>query len=120
MIHTGGAGSISQLHSYGYSLDSIIVGLGPNGWQQTVDAAVSQGVKRFYIDEPIYQGLQQVVREAVPYIASRGGTLTISEADFHDCDWYVWGNKGDIGAMIDLALSVSPSPFVVTLILKVQ
>ncbi|MCX6121887.1 MAG: hypothetical protein NTX44_09735 [Ignavibacteriales bacterium] len=112
MIHTRNPASISQLHSYGYSLDSIIVSLHPDGWQQTIDSAVSHGVKRFYIDEPIYNSLQWLVLASAPYIASRGGTLTITESDFHDCDWYLYGDKGDIGAMVDLALATTPSPFV--------
>lgn len=103
---------IPQLHSNGYSLDNIFIQLGPSWWQDSVDAAVSQGVKRFYIDEPIRHGYQQFVRDASTMIALWGGTLTISESYFDWYDWYINHGRGRIGAMIDLALSCSSPPFV--------
>lgn len=112
MICVSDPGSISQLKSYGYSLANIIIQLGSNGWQQIVDNAISQGVNRFYIDEPIRHTLQSLVQSSAPYIASKGGTLTISESEFGYVNWYIWHERGNIGAMVDLALSVSPSPFV--------
>ena len=112
MVLVGDPSLIPQLHSYGYSLDSIIIGLNPANYQQSVNSAVSQGVKRFYIDEPIHNGYQQFVQAAAPYIAAQGGRLTISESEFNYSAWYYEGDKGNIGAMIDLALSCYPRPFV--------
>jgi hypothetical protein len=113
MVLVGNPDLIPQLHSYGYSLDNIFIGLGPSGWQETVEAAIYEyGVKRFYIDEPIRNSYQQFVRDASAYIASRGGTLTISESYFDWYDWYINEGRGTIGAMVDLALSCSPQPFV--------
>ncbi len=103
---------IPQLHSYGYSLENIFIGLGPDGWQTAVDSAINKNVNRFYIDEPIRHGYQQFVRDASTYIALRGGTLTISESEFRWWDWYELGLRGNIGAMVDLALSCTSRPFV--------
>ena len=52
--------------------------------QDKVNAAVSQGVNRFYIDEPIRLNIQWLVNASVPFIASKGGTLTIYESYFDD------------------------------------
>ncbi|MDE3058255.1 MAG: hypothetical protein KGJ59_09900 [Bacteroidota bacterium] len=113
MVLVGDPNLIPQLHSYGYSLDSIFIQLGPTGWQDIVDATVNEyGVKRFYIDEPIRNGYQQFVRDASTFIALWGGALTISESYFDWYDWYINGGRGRIGAMVDLALSCSPPPFV--------
>lgn len=109
-----GTDQIDTLLTMGFSASNIIIGLGPDGWQSAVDFAVSRGVRRFYIDEPIQKSLQQLVRDAAPYIAAspRNGNLTISESYFDCVRWYVLGQRGTIGDMIDLALSITPSPFV--------
>jgi len=113
LVCVGSPTSISQLHSYGYALGNIIIALADDGWQQAIDAAVSQGVNRFYIDEPIRLNRQWLVNASVPYIASKGGNLTISESYFDDYNWYGPPlSRGRIGSMVDLALSLSPSPFV--------
>ncbi|RPI06461.1 MAG: hypothetical protein EHM64_02960 [Ignavibacteriae bacterium] len=104
--------SIGQLLSYGYLAENIFIILHPGAWDQKVDAAVQQGVKSFYIDEPCSYHLESLVQTCAPYIASRGGTLTISESEFDYLNWYVYGGRGYIGALINLALSTSPSPFV--------
>jgi hypothetical protein len=113
IICVGDPNSIGQLKSFGYSPANIIISLGlGSGWQTVVDAAISQGVNRFYIDEPIRNNIQTFVQTCAPYIASQGGTLTISESEFRWYDWYIRGLRGNIGAMIDLALNTYPHPFV--------
>jgi hypothetical protein len=104
--------TINSLAQMGYSKSNIIISLDSSSWQQTVDDAIDLTVNRFYIDEPIRHSHQLFVQMIVPYIAGKGGTLTISESEFRWYDWYQYGLRGNIGAMIDLAFSCSPSPYV--------
>lgn len=106
-----GTGVLDALLSSGFSANNIMIGLGNIGWADAVEYAIAGNVTRFYIDEPIQKSRQNVLRDAAPYIAARGGTLTISESEFSPA-WYYTGYRGNIGDMVDLALSVSPSPLV--------
>jgi hypothetical protein len=104
--------TITTLVQMGYLAENIIVSLDESSWQTTVSVATNLNVHRFYIDEPVSGNHQALVQACVATIAASGSTLTISEMEFRWWDWYVLGLRGNIGAMIDLAQSVSPSPYV--------
>ncbi|MBI3577899.1 MAG: hypothetical protein HY089_00645 [Ignavibacteriales bacterium] len=102
-------GMIDTAKSIGFSVANIIIGIGAINWNNEVDLALSKGVTQFYVDEPIQKSLQNMVLDAAPYIATRGGTLLISESEFGYTPIFGWGN---ISAMADLAEQAQPHPFV--------
>ncbi len=115
VVALAGSSAIDTLTSYGFALNNIIIPLADIGWASEVDMAIGKGVNRFYIDEPVSRARQNMVRDAVPYITSNGGQLTLSEW-YHGTgayiNWYIWGGRGYIGEMVDFALSLNPSPYV--------
>ena len=102
--------ALDAAKSIGFSATNIIIRLVGTDWDVDVDQAIGKGVTHFYVDEPIHAGLQNMVLDAAPYIANRGGILSISEQEF---DWWKlqvgWGAISD---MANLAEAAQPHSFV--------
>jgi hypothetical protein len=108
----GGTDVMDRYLSVGFSPGNIICALSNGAWVQEVDDAISRGISRFYIDEPIHKERRVLVTDAAPYVSGQGGTLTLSEYYEDGCRWYWLFQRGEISDMIDISQEAYPIAFV--------